>query len=151
QFTLRLPRIAAPVEQQATPASMVDSVPGTGLRVLVVDDNVDAANTMAMLLEAAGYRVAVAHAPQEALRRAQAEAFDACLLDIGLPGMDGHELAGRLRALPATGGALLLAVTGYGQNDAEQAGSAFDHYLLKPADPVQLFALLGQHAMTRGG
>ena len=151
QFTLRLPRIAAPVEQQATPASVLDSVAGAGLRVLVVDDNVDAANTMAMLLEAAGHRVTVAHDPQEALGRAQAGAFDACLLDIGLPGMDGHELAGRLRALPATGGALLVAVTGYGQNDAEQAGSAFDHYLLKPADPVQLFALLAQRAVTRSG
>jgi signal transduction histidine kinase/ActR/RegA family two-component response regulator len=152
RFTLRLPRIEAPVEQPPTPASVIDSVAGAGLRVLVVDDNVDAANTMAMLLEAAGHRVTVAHDPQEALRRAQAAAFDACLLDIGLPGMDGHALAGRLRALPATGGALLVAVTGYGQPDAVQAGaSAFDAYLLKPADPVQLFALLAQRAGTGSG
>jgi len=147
QFTVRLPRIEAPIEADVAPAGMADKLAGTGLQVLVVDDNVDAANTMAMLLDAAGYRATVAHDPHEALRRAQANAFDACLLDIGLPGMDGHELASRLRTLPATAGALLLAVTGYGQPDTAQAGaSAFDAYLLKPADPVQLFALLGQRA-----
>ena len=151
RFTLRLPRIAAPVASPAAPGGMAGDIAGAGLRVLVVDDNVDAANTMAMLLEAAGYRVTVAHDPQEALTRAQADAFDACLLDIGLPGMDGHELARRLRALPATASALLLAVTGYGQPEATQAGtSAFDAYLLKPADPVQLFALLVQRANSDG-
>jgi len=147
RFTVRLPRSEAPVDAELAPAAMAGRLASAGLQVLVVDDNVDAANTMAMLLDAAGHRATVAHDPHEALRRVQANAFDACLLDIGLPGMDGHELARRLRALPGTAGALLLAVTGYGQPAAAQAGaSAFDAYLLKPADPVQLFALLGQRA-----
>ena len=147
RFTVRLPRIEAPLAAGVAAAGLAGKPAGTGLRVLVVDDNVDAANTMAMLLDAAGYCATVAHDPHEALRRAQADAFDACLLDIGLPGMDGHELARRLRGLAGSAGALLLAVTGYGQPDAAQAGtSAFDAYLLKPADPVQLFALLEQHA-----
>ena len=152
RFTVRLPRSEAPIGDGLAPAGMAGKPAGAGLRVLVVDDNVDAANTMAMLLDAAGYRATVAHDPHEALRWVQANAFDACLLDIGLPGMDGHELARRLRALPGTAGASLLAVTGYGQPAAAQAGaSAFDAYLLKPADPAQLFALLGQHANTHSG
>jgi CheY-like chemotaxis protein len=112
---------------------------------MVVDDNVDAAVTLAMLLESAGHLVRVEHDPLLALELARQDPPQACLLDIGLPGIDGLELARRLRALPGTAGALLIAVTGYGQeSDREQIMAAgFDHHLVKPIDTGRLFALLG--------
>jgi CheY-like chemotaxis protein len=116
------------------------------LRLLVVDDNVDAANSLAMLLEAIGHQVMVEHDSQSALARAQQESFDAYLLDIGLPGMDGNELARRLRVLPKQEKALLVAITGYGQQvDRERAiESSFDHYLVKPANPSKLAKVLSE-------
>jgi PAS domain S-box-containing protein len=117
---------------------------GRPLRLLVVDDNVDAAATLAMLLEACGHEVAVEHDSRRALERARMEPPDAALLDIGLPEMDGNELARRLRADPRTRQALLVAVTGYGQEQdrraAQQAG--FDHHMVKPVDLDRLEAIL---------
>ena len=117
--------------------------PGS-LRVMVVDDNVDAAVTLSMLLESAGHRVVVEHGALQALERARQFAPQVCLLDIGLPGIDGLELARRLRALPQTASVLLVAVTGYGQErDREQILAAgFDHHLVKPIDTGRLYALL---------
>ncbi|GAB3390462.1 PAS domain-containing hybrid sensor histidine kinase/response regulator [Massilia agri] len=114
------------------------------IRVLVVDDNVDAAETLSMLLEASGYQALVEHEPHAAIDRARRELPRACLLDIGLPGMDGRELARRLRADPATAGAMLVAVTGYGQqSDRDQfLAAGFDHHLVKPVDLGQLETIL---------
>ena len=155
RFTVRLPRRTAPaaVDADTAAAHVFAPAPAAGLDVLVVDDNVDAATTIAMLLESSGYRVTVLHDPKEALLAAQAGRFDACVLDIGLPGMDGHELARRLRALPGTANALLLALTGYGQREAApHASPAFDHFMVKPADPARLFALLaGGASANRAG
>ncbi|HEX9172371.1 MAG TPA: response regulator, partial [Telluria sp.] len=97
-------------------------------------------------LEASGHQVAVEYGAHEALARAQAEAPEVCLLDIGLPGMDGTELAQRLRLLPETAGSLLIAVTGYGQESDRQRtlAAGFDHHLVKPLDTKKLFALLEQ-------
>jgi CheY-like chemotaxis protein len=83
-----------------------------------------------------GHRVSVEHDPERALERARTEAPPVCLLDIGLPGMDGYELARRLRAQPATAHALLGAITGYGQDsDRRRAAEAgFDRHLVKPID-----------------
>jgi CheY-like chemotaxis protein len=116
--------------------------------VMVVDDNVDAAFTLSLALEASGYRVSVEHESARALERARREAPEACVLDIGLPGMDGNELARRLRAQPETAGALLIAVTGYGQDsDRQQAlASGFDHHLVKPVSIDKLNALLAESA-----
>ncbi|MDY0963858.1 PAS domain-containing hybrid sensor histidine kinase/response regulator [Massilia sp. CFBP9026] len=115
------------------------------LRVMVVDDNVDAAVTLSMLLESGGHRVAVEHDALRALDCARQFRPQACLLDIGLPGIDGLELARRLRALPETAEAMLVAVTGYGQaRDRDQILAAgFDHHLVKPIDTGRLYALLG--------
>ncbi|WP_313703244.1 ATP-binding protein [Massilia sp.] len=147
RFTVRLPRRAAPVAASGDTPAVLAPAPAAGLDVLVVDDNVDAAATIAMLLESSGYRVTVLHDPKRALLAAQSGRFDACVLDIGLPGMDGHELARRLRALPGTANALMLALTGYGQREtAPHANPAFDHFMVKPADPARLFALLAQGA-----
>jgi CheY-like chemotaxis protein len=117
---------------------------GRRLRVLVVDDNVDAADMLAMCVEVAGHCVMVEHRAQDALERAIAGQPEACILDIGLPDFDGYQLARRLRAHPATAAAILIAVTGYGSDrDKENAFAAgFDHHLVKPVDSSALAALL---------
>jgi PAS domain S-box-containing protein len=114
------------------------------LRLLVVDDNVDAATTLGMLLEACGYAVDVENDSRSALARALATPPQAALLDIGLPDMDGNELARRLRADPATQDIVLVAVTGYGQEQDRKAAleAGFDHHLVKPVDMEKLSAVL---------
>ena len=114
------------------------------LCILVVDDNEDAAHMLAMLLEDDGHEVMTECDPVVALERVQATRPDVCLLDIGLPRMDGNELARRLRATAAGRDATLIALTGYGQaSDREKAAQAgFDHYMVKPPDPVALRDLL---------
>ncbi|MDB5825150.1 MAG: Signal transduction histidine kinase [Herminiimonas sp.] len=114
------------------------------LRILVVEDNVDAARMLQMFLESAGYAVRVEHQPGEALEEAIRDAPDVAILDIGLPGMDGRELSRLMRSRPETADTVLIAVTGYGQVEeralAIEAG--FHHYLVKPVDPHALIALL---------
>ena len=99
---------------------------------------------LAMLLQDAGHAVTTESDPVIALDRAQALRPDMFVLDIGLPRIDGHELARRLRASPAGAHATLIALSGYGQvADREKAAqSGFDHYLVKPVDPVALEQLL---------
>ena len=117
---------------------------GRLLRLLVVDDNVDAAATLAMLLEACGYEVMVENDSLRALERAWRECPEVALLDIGLPEMDGNELARRLRADPRTRSMLLVAVTGYGQEQDRRAAleAGFDHHMVKPVDLDKLAAIL---------
>jgi PAS domain S-box-containing protein len=118
------------------------------LLILIVDDNVDASALMAMLLEASGHEVVVEHNPYRALELAKKISPEVCLLDIGLPGMDGNELAQRLRAEPETTNSVLIAVTGYGQDqDRKQTQAAgFDNHLVKPVDFQQLNSLLAEVA-----
>ena len=143
-FSVCLPRLhaAAPDIAAGTDATAAPGSPS--LRVLVVDDNADAAAMLAMVLETYGHQVAVEHGSLAALARAQGERPDVCILDIGLPDIDGYELAGRLRAQPETRDAVLVAVTGYGHDsDRRKALAAgFDHHLVKPADTAQLAAIL---------
>jgi CheY-like chemotaxis protein len=105
-------------------------------RVLVVDDNADAAQTVSMLLQVLGYETDVEYDPLRALACVRERAFDAYVLDIGLPGMDGHELARRIRALPGRAGALFIALTGYGQQQDRDASAAagFHYHFVKPAN-----------------
>jgi CheY-like chemotaxis protein len=119
---------------------------GMPLRTLIVDDNVDAAHMLGMLLEASGHQVSVEHSPTHALERAQIDLPDVCVLDIGLPEMDGNELARRLKSRPETAKSVLIAVTGYGQaHDRESALAAgFDHHLVKPVDGTKLLQILGE-------
>jgi CheY-like chemotaxis protein len=114
------------------------------LKILVADDNVDAAETLSALLEMLGHEVSIAHTAQDALDVAPHKAPRMLFLDIGLPDMDGHELARRLRATPATAAAVLVAVTGYGQpEDRERALRAgFDHHLVKPVQFAAIQELL---------
>ncbi len=116
---------------------------GEKRRILVVDDNVDSARVTGLLLSATGFEVRLAHTGPEALEVAAQFAPAAVLLDIGLPGMDGYEVARELRG---TRGAelLLVALSGYGQDEDRRrsAEAGFNHHLLKPADPAQMIGLL---------
>jgi CheY-like chemotaxis protein len=120
-------------------------------RVLVVDDNVDAAEAIAMLLQFSGYDIHVAHDPQSALDAAARAQPDVVLLDIGLPGMTGYEVAQRMRETGSGRHAKIVALTGYGQEqDNEQAKAAgFSAYLVKPVDADQLTALVNELTDTR--
>ena len=149
EFVVRLPALPLPdarpalrSEPPAAPAS-----PPRGLRVLVVDDNFDAAETMAMLLELEGHEVRIAHDGQEALTIALAERPDVVLLDIGLPKLNGYEACRAMREGGLTG-ALIIATTGYGQEEdrrlSRQAG--FDSHQLKPLRLSMIHELLGRHA-----
>ena len=113
-------------------------------RVLVVDDNVDAAESMCALLEIWGHEAHACHDGASALRAVAELRPDTVLLDIGLPGMDGYEVARRLRAGAAGPLRLLAALTGYGQDqDRERSAAAgFDLHLTKPVDPARLRKLL---------
>ena len=105
-------------------------------RVLVVDDNEDAANSLAMILKLGGHETASVYTAVDALERAAAFRPDVVLLDIGLPGMDGYEVAQKMRELPGLRDIRLVAVTGYGRSDdrlrARDAG--FDDHLTKPVE-----------------
>jgi CheY-like chemotaxis protein len=115
-----------------------------GRRILVVDDNVDAATTLGELLMALGHEVMIRFDGKSVLADAAAFAPDVLVLDIGLPDMDGYELARRLRGEPATSTARYLALTGYGQaHDRTLARAAgFDHHFVKPVDIAALQSVL---------
>ncbi|MDB5793598.1 MAG: putative histidine kinase, hybrid [Massilia sp.] len=121
------------------------------LRVIIVDDNEDAADSLAMLLRAQGHTVLVEYNAAAALRRAIAERPDAMVVDIGLPDMDGYQLAALLRKQAETRGAVLIAATGYGlDRDRERALAAgFAHHLVKPVDMAALVRIL-QAVASRG-
>ena len=145
-FTVCLP---CPLASKAAVAAVPEE-PGAArgttaaLRILVVDDNVDAASMLSMLLEASGHEVLVEHDARAALARVETIRPDVFLLDIGLPEIDGNELARRLRARPATTDALMVAITGYGQAEdrARSWEAGFDHHFVKPVDLEKLFTIL---------
>ncbi|MGE5640021.1 MAG: response regulator [Clostridia bacterium] len=139
EFRIVLPCISevSQTEARAEVASSDEENPRNGLRVLVVDDNADAAESIAVLLRLEGHEVKTVCDGPEALACSQVFAPAAVVLDIGLPGMDGYELARRLRDLPETREALFIALTGYGQKEDRKlaADAGFDHHFIKPADP----------------
>jgi PAS domain S-box-containing protein len=149
-FTVVLPLVAAG-EELARPSRQEGAGEHRPLRVVVVDDNVEAAEMLAMLLEALGHEVTTQPAPGAALEQAGKDPADVYLLDIGLPEIDGYELARRLKAQPATSNAVLIAITGYGQeNDrAESVRAGFSHHLVKPVDPAKLISVLDEAASAR--
>jgi PAS domain S-box-containing protein len=142
-FTVRLPAAspdtAAPGTSEATPQPG-----GGGSRILVVDDNADTARGMVRLLKHLGYDAALAHDGPSAIETARVLNPQFVLLDIGLPGMDGYEVLRRLRREPCCEGAVIMAVSGFGQEEdrlrSRQAG--FDHHLVKPVDLDRLVSLL---------
>jgi CheY-like chemotaxis protein len=123
------------------------------LSVLVVDDNVDAAQSFKLLLEAAGHHVQLAHDGTAALESASEHLPKVIFLDIGLPVLDGYEVARRLRQAPAHREATLVAMTGYGQYaDREQARAAgFDHHFVKPVHFASVAPILAAVAVRASG
>jgi PAS domain S-box-containing protein len=152
EFVVRLPLTTAPARSAAI-AMQAHAAPqsGAGLRVLVVDDNVDLAQSTATLLDLWGHEVGVVHNGQDVLFKAPAFAPDVILLDIGLPGMDGFEVARRIRATPELADVRLVAVTGYGQDDdrARTVHAGFDAHLTKPVQPEVLRELLASGPAAR--
>ncbi|MFP7723304.1 hybrid sensor histidine kinase/response regulator [Lysobacter sp. A3-1-A15] len=148
RFEVRLPR-AWPTR---SPAS-IDPRNGAGsiqpLKLMVVDDSEDAAHSLGVLLQASGHQVDVEIDPRMALARASGELPDVFILDIGMPHIDGYELARRIRAIPTERRPVLIALTGYGHaSDRERAKLAgFDHHLVKPLEPGELLELLGRIAV----
>lgn len=149
-FTMTLPRLAQCPDATADAYPAMVDAPSQPKRILLVDDNIDAAHTLACFLEAAGHHVLVEHASAPALTRARVNLPQVCLLDIGLPDMDGHALAARMRDLPGMAHVVLIAVTGYGSDlDREKSLSAgFDHHLVKPVDVTLLPALFDRRRST---
>ncbi|HEV7406312.1 MAG TPA: ATP-binding protein [Chthoniobacteraceae bacterium] len=143
-FIVRLPAVPKPA--QPVPALRPHSGPneGAGRQILVVDDNEDAAAGLGRLLTRRGYAVRLAATGPEALDAVEALAPAAILLDIGLPGMDGFEVAARLRQDPRCGGLVIIALSGYGQEEdrARSAQAGFDSHLVKPVDFEEVRGLL---------
>ena len=157
EFTVRLPLLL--VEELTVTVSpprdcaAEAAAQGPALRILVVDDNQDSAISMTLLLELQGHEVHVAHAGLDALRIAGETLPDVILLDIGMPGMNGYEVARRLRAQEKFAKTLLVAITGYGRtSDLKQTKSAgFDHHLVKPVDYEKLQHVISTRQQAAGG
>jgi len=148
EFVVRLPRSAelpAMTESVAQPEK-VRALGASGVSVLVVDDNRDAADALSRVLTLAGYQTEVAYEAAEALAIAASQHPDVVLLDIGLPDMSGHEVARRLRAEPWGAGMQLIAITGWGQEDDRRKSreAGFDEHLTKPVDPELLIGLIAR-------
>jgi CheY-like chemotaxis protein len=153
-FSVRLP-LAEPGAMAAERAAVATETPAAPRhRILVVDDNDDAAMSLAMILEQLGHEVATACDGEDGVTKAAALRPHVVFLDLGMPRMDGIEAARRLRALPHGRETILIALTGWGQeHDLERTRAAgFDHHLLKPIDPdslSQLFVTWSRGSWTR--
>jgi two-component system CheB/CheR fusion protein len=144
EFTVRLPRSyedAAEISRTSSPTHVPP-----GLRVLVVEDNVDMARSLALLLKKAGCETQMVHDGAAALEAASSFSPQVILLDIGLPGLDGYEVARRLRADPNYNEVCLIAVSGYGQAQDQQRSrdAGFNHHLVKPVNFDALLSTLAK-------
>jgi CheY-like chemotaxis protein len=144
EFVVRLP-----VVHDALQPSAAESLqPFPSRRILIVDDNRDAADSLSALLSTLGAKVTVAYSGPDALDALDAADPDAVLLDIGMPGTDGYEVARRIRSTTDHADVLLIALTGWGQKEdrARSIRAGFDHHLVKPPDLDRLRSLLAEHA-----
>ncbi len=145
EFAVRLPLPAA-AEPHAPKAQANETATAPARRVLVVDDNTDAADSLASLLELTGHETRVAYDGLEALQAAAAFKPDVALLDIGLPKLSGYEVARRIREQRWSKGMVLVALTGWGQDHDRQKSkeAGFDEHLIKPVDPAALMRLFAK-------
>ncbi|HEY0879109.1 MAG TPA: ATP-binding protein [Zeimonas sp.] len=145
-FTVRLPNPERSGEMPEASPPGVSRRPDRAWCVLVADDNVDFAWSLSVLLESAGHEVRVVHDGVDALQAIRARAPDIAILDIGMPRLNGYEVARRVRA-EIEAPVMMVALTGWGQaSDREAASRAgFDHHLVKPVAPEELLALVGRH------
>ena len=144
EFLVRLPAVSAGSATQTRTSKPQRVVRGGGRRLLIVDDNRDFATSLAALLGEFGHETHVANDGDAGVALAEERQPDAVLLDIGLPGMDGYEVARRIRNSNALASVMLVALSGYGQEEdrrlAREAG--FDHYLVKPIDAAELVNII---------
>ncbi len=152
EFIVRIP-VGAALEHPESDIAADMPVPGAGLKILVVDDSRDAADTCAILLELSGHHVQTAYTGQRALELADSFRPHVLLLDIGLPDFDGYQLARKIRATPWGRGTVLIAVTGWGQEaDRRRAFEAgFDQHLTKPIAAETVESLIQSFSTTRVG
>ena len=151
EFVVRFPILLETAPPDAEPDQVAGSA-SQALRILVVDDSEDTADTMGTLLEMAGHAVQIAHSGPAALEAAATFRPEVVLLDIGLPGLDGYQVAERLRADPAMAGVTLIAASGYGQEEDRRrsAEAGIDRHLVKPVDLKELQDLLAAVGARRG-
>jgi CheY-like chemotaxis protein len=151
EFTVRLPTGALLPECLDAEMETESFAADAGLKILVVDDNRDAADTCAMLLEASGHHVQTAYTGRQALELARTFRPHALLLDIGLPDIDGYKLAERVRATPWGRSAILVAVTGWGQEQdrLRSVEAGFDQHLVKPISAETVESLLQSFVQGR--
>ena len=136
------------VENASAGRSTAPAQSAASLRILVVDDNADSASTMALLLSLYGYEVEVANDGVDAIGYLDRFEPDVALLDIGMPKMNGYALAEHIRARKKGKQPMLIAVTGWGQEDDLQRAKAagFDHHFVKPVEPSELFEVVPKRA-----
>lgn len=144
EFRVKLPLIAAPKAAEGpTPAKGIPAA-SSSLRILVVDDNKDSAETLSLLLQLSGHQISMAHDGEEALEMALEMQPEVVLLDIGLPKLNGYDVARQIRLEPWGRNPTLVAITGWGQSEdkALSREAGFDHHLVKPVDPDALLKLI---------
>jgi PAS domain S-box-containing protein len=144
EFTIKLPVLFAPSGHEGSTALEPGRQTGRPLRVLVVEDNIDAGDSLSLLLRLYGHEVQLARTGPTALEMASASRPDVALLDIGLPGMDGYRVARHLRERPEFKDVMMCALTGYTPSEADHQRhqeTGFDHYFVKPVSPAKLLEL----------
>jgi two-component system CheB/CheR fusion protein len=148
EFVVRIPvaDAAAPKSASADAAATGMLRSARGRRILIVEDNADARETLCLLLEGDGHEVRAVGDGARGLAEARAFVPEIALLDLGLPGLDGYSVAKELRSLEQCSGMLLVAISGYGQpqDRAKSKAAGFDEHLVKPVDPQRLREFLGQ-------
>jgi signal transduction histidine kinase/ActR/RegA family two-component response regulator len=156
EFCVRLPQVSAfasaPLDPGADQANARSAMPaGGGLRILVVDDNRDAIDSLELLLGGEGYKVLVAYDGESAVSLATMKQPDVVLLDIGLPGMDGYAVASALRQRLGQASLRIIAITGYGQQESRKRSKSagFDLHLVKPIDFDGLLGVLSEYRRLR--
>jgi signal transduction histidine kinase len=146
EFTVRLPGDFTLCQSESTgaEAALAETIGPLDLRVLIVDDNRDAAHSTAVLLRSAGCNVELAYDGEEAIRAVPALKPDVVILDLGLPKLDGYQVAERIRSDGSNGKSLIIALSGYGQDEHRVRSklAGFDYHLVKPIEPTALTGLL---------
>jgi PAS domain S-box-containing protein len=151
EFVVRLPLVAPTAKRAEVMGPRPSNSAAAGFRLLIVDDNEDAANSLAVLLRLQGHMVQVVHNGPDAIFAAAEFRPDAILLDIGMPGMDGYEVARQIRQRSELAGVVIAALTGWGQEEDRRRTKAagFDYHLVKPLDPKALDDLLAKLAIAK--
>ncbi len=151
EFVVRFPSAAQSGPEEREPAALPPAWTNQPKHILVVDDQPDAAWALSKLLERLGHEVQVAHDGPEALTLANRQTPDCILLDIGLPGIDGYDVAWELRKKDDFKKTVIIAISGYGQEEDRRKSLAagFDHHLVKPVDHEELLSLVGRAGLDR--